>query len=88
MIFDSVKALTAEGFIGFKDIEYLFSSCSDVPFERGNYVVLYLKRNLPVFVKPGVGGFFKGENPNQPTAELFPDRHHPWCAAMRQNHSG
>jgi len=70
MIFDSIDALRAEGFMGFRNIGDLFLSCSGVPNERGNYIVLYLGGDYPKFVSKGVGGFFKGKDPNRPIAEL------------------
>jgi hypothetical protein len=70
MTFDSVDVLRAGGFSGFTKVRDLFRSCSNVPNERGNYLALYLDGNRPEFVPKGVGGFFKGKNPNVSTAEL------------------
>jgi hypothetical protein len=70
MEFNSVDELKANEFLGFKTIGDLFISCSDVSEERGNYLVLYLDNRRPEFVAKGVGGFFKGEDPNVPIREL------------------
>jgi len=70
MIFNSYDALKTEGFMGFRNIKDLFLNCSDVPNERGNYLVLYLGGDHPKFVPKGVGGFFKGKDPNRPIVEL------------------
>lgn len=70
MEFDSIDSLKTEGFLGFKNVRSLFMSCSDVPSERGVYIVLYLDKDHPEFVPKGVGGFFKGEDPNKSISEL------------------
>lgn len=65
MKFDLVESLEAEGFKGFKKVGDLFEDCSDVPKEKGVYLVLFLGRNRPDFRKESVGGYFKGKNPNK-----------------------
>lgn len=70
MRFDSVEALEAEKFEGFKQIGDLFKDHSSIPEERGNYLVLYLQGGQPEFIKPGVGGFFKNRDPNVETDKL------------------
>jgi len=70
MRFDSIDSLKAEGFVGFKRIGDLFQSCSDVPEERGVYLILYLSKSHPNFINPGVGGSHKGRNPNVSISEL------------------
>ena len=62
--------MRAEGFEGFKSVRELRLSRSDVPKEKGNYLVVYLGGNQPGFSKKGVGGFFKGRDPNVSFAEL------------------
>ena len=74
MRFDSVDSLRAEGFEGFKSVRELRLSCSDVSKEKGVYLVMYLGGNrpgfLPDFLPKGVGGFYKGKDPNVSFAEL------------------
>jgi len=70
MRFDSVDSLRAEGFEGFKSVRELTLGCSDVPKEKGNYLVLYLDGNKPGFLPKGIGGFFNGKDPNVSLAEL------------------
>jgi hypothetical protein len=69
--FDWIHSLKTEGFVEFRKVSDLFLNCSYVPNERGNYLVLYLNGNRPEFVPKGVGGFFKGKNPNVSIAELL-----------------
>jgi len=70
MTFNSSKALKAEGFSGFKKVGDLFLNSSSIPNERGNYLVLYLGGKRPEFIAKGVGGLFKGKNPNVSISEL------------------
>jgi len=72
MKFNSIQSLRAEGFVGFKNIKDLFASRSGIPEERGVYLVLYLNRNQPhpKFASKGVGGFFKGKDPNESVTVL------------------
>ena len=74
MRFDSVDSLRAEGFEGFKSVKELTQSCSDVSKEKGVYLVMYLGGNrpgfLPDFLPKGVGGFYKGDDPNGSLVEL------------------
>lgn len=70
MKFDSIDSLKAEGFLGFINLRSLSLCCSNVPNERGVYIVLYFGRNCPEFVPQGVGGLFKGKDPNKPVSEL------------------
>jgi hypothetical protein len=60
----SLAELKSVGFEGFRRIGDLFLSCFDVPDASGIYLVLYLNEDHPKFVSEGVGGFFKGRNPN------------------------
>ena len=70
MKFDSVDSLKVAGFVGFKSIKELINRWSDIPLDRGIYMVLYTGRNRPKFVVKGTGGFFEGKDPNVPVAEL------------------
>jgi hypothetical protein len=62
--FDNVDELRKAGFEGFKTIRELFLDNSELPQFKGVYLVLYLKNEIPEFLKIGTGGYFKGKNPN------------------------
>lgn len=70
MRFDSIDLLRKEGFEGFRSVKELNLGCSEISKEKGNYLVLYVKENHPDFLKKGVGGFFKGKDPNVSIDEL------------------
>lgn len=58
------KSLEANGFKGFKTVKSLIAeNYSSIPKVRGIYMLLKPSKN-PSFVKPGKGGFHKGEDPN------------------------
>jgi len=64
MDFNSLESINNEGFTGFKKTKELWLDKSCIPKERGVYFVLnpdYLNFS---FINPGVGGFFKGKDPN------------------------
>lgn len=56
-----------EGFIKVKDLRMDYSLIPDV---RGVYKVLNPKHKSPEYINPGVGGFFKGKDPNVPIEVL------------------
>jgi len=68
--FDSLAEIKSDGFVGFIKISDLFDDVTIVPDERGVYFILYLDSNPPQFSERGVGGFFKGKNPNVPLQYL------------------
>ncbi|OJI06268.1 hypothetical protein BK004_04725 [bacterium CG10_46_32] len=68
--FQSLNSLKKDGFLGFKKIGDLFKNCSNIPQERGIYLVLYTEKHYPKFIDPGKGGFYKGKNPNVLTSKL------------------
>jgi len=70
MTFNSLDNFKSDGFSGFKKVGDLFLNFSGVPNERGNYFVLYLGGKRPEFLSRGVGGFFKGKDPNVSIPEL------------------
>lgn len=67
---NNVEELKQVGFEGFKTISELFLNQSNIPNERGVYLVLYNSSDKPKFLSKGVGGFFKGKNPNVSIAAL------------------
>jgi len=56
-----------EGFIKVKDIRKNYSL---IPNVKGIYEVLNPDYKSPKYINPGVGGFFKGKDPNVPTELL------------------
>lgn len=70
MNFNNIGELKKNGFEGFKKISELFINQSSIPNERGVYLVLFNGKEKPKFMPKGVGGFFKGKNPNVSIQEL------------------
>ena len=63
--------LQAQGFDGFKTMgEMMDGARTQVPAQKGVYVVLRESESAPHFLPKGTGGFFKGKNPNVSIAEL------------------
>lgn len=62
--FSSIESLRASGFTGFQTVRELWADSSPIPREPGVYLVLRPDASSPRFLHPGVGGFFKGQNPN------------------------
>jgi hypothetical protein len=62
--FRTIEDIKQQGFQGFVKMEELMRDQSKIPDRSGVYMVLYLSEALPVFINPGTGGFFKGDNPN------------------------
>ena len=67
---DFIEELKAEGWQGFKNIAQLKSSVSEIPKTMGVYMVLRFSTEVPHYINPGTGGFFKGNDPNVPIEEL------------------
>ena len=67
--FNSIDSLKAEGFAGFASVAELWQDHSRIPREVGVYLVLNPNPGAG-FMAPGVGGFFKGKDPNVPVEEL------------------
>ena len=59
-----IEKLQKAGFTGFIDIKTLKETYSQLPREKGVYVVVRMSGSDPVFLEKGTGGFFKGKNPN------------------------
>jgi hypothetical protein len=70
MDFSSQAELEAAGFVGFVPIRELMDDDSPVPAAPGVYLVVRKGREPPSFVTRGIGGFFKGKDPNVDCAEL------------------
>lgn len=69
MDFNSITDIKENGFQGFKTIEELWDDSKCIPKVKGVYFVLN-KEFKSSFINPGVGGFFKGKDPNVSIQEL------------------
>ena len=58
------------GFKGFKPIHELMDDVSDVPSQKGIYMILRVAKSVPAFMEQGTGGFFKKKDPNVTVQEL------------------
>ena len=71
MNFKSIDDIHAGGFDGFVEISDLQkSNCSEVPDERGVYLVLRPNRTGPKFLERSTGGRFKGKDPKVEASKL------------------
>ena len=70
--FANISKSSPYGFCGFITVSALRQSdCREVPDEPGVYLVLWpWKDTDPKFLEPGIGGYFKGKNPNVCKDEL------------------
>jgi hypothetical protein len=69
MNFNNINSLGSEGFVGFKSVKELWKNKTCIPKIKGIYLVID-KIGTPDFIIPGVGGFFKGKDPNVSITEL------------------
>ena len=69
MNFNNIKDIEENGFFGFKTVEELWSDKESIPKIKGVYLVLNKELDSE-FIYPGVGGFFKGDDPNISIKEL------------------
>ena len=63
------EALIGDGFEGFISVKDLWIDKSMIPRQMGVYMVLNMESNVE-FINPGVGGFFKGKDPNVDIPQL------------------
>ena len=70
MNFNDTNDMKKNGFLGFKSVKELWVDKSSIPKSRGVYIVINPAYNKTEFINPGVGGFFKGKDPNISLAEL------------------
>ncbi len=68
--FNNIDELKKFGFIGFKSVDELNQNPNLLPTQMGVYLVLNMADQKVNFLPTGVGGFFKGKDPNLPIAEL------------------
>lgn len=64
MDFNSTDSLRVVGFWGLESVSSLWQDRSSIPKQIGVYMVLNPDPSNPQFILPGVGGFFKGRDPN------------------------
>ena len=69
MDFSNISNIKEKGFRGFNAIKSLWNDKTSIPKTKGVYLVLD-PNSKPDFINPGVGGFFKGNDPNVAIAEL------------------
>jgi len=69
-MFKSIESLKSHGFQGFHTVGELISNTDLIPAQKGVYCVLRTKDTPPEFLERGSGGYFKGNDPNVPLAEL------------------
>jgi len=70
MHFNDIEEIKSEGFSGFKTVRELWLDRSSIPKRKGVYLVINPNHSNVEFINPGVGGFFKGKNPNVSIADL------------------
>jgi len=70
MDFNSIEELKDNGFTGFKTVKELWRDKSCIPKTMGVYIVINPNYSNTKFINPGVGGFFKGKDPNVEIDEL------------------
>ena len=69
-MYKNLSSVKKAGFTGFKTVEQLWNDYSGIPSERGIYVILNPDCSQQKFLERGVGGFFKGKDPNVSLNEL------------------
>ncbi len=70
MNFNSISAIKKNGFKGFKTVQELWSNRESIPKEKGVYLIIDADPEHAEFLSQGVGGYFKGKNPNVSINEL------------------
>lgn len=68
--FNDIEKLKKSGFLGFKSVTELIADPNILPNQMGIYLVLNLSNKKPEFLTKGVGGFFKGKDPNISITDL------------------
>lgn len=70
MDFNNRKELEKNGFKGFITVSELWIDKSPIPKIKGVYLIIDPNFKNTDFLATGVGGFFKGKDPNVPIPEL------------------
>jgi hypothetical protein len=68
--FNDIEKLKKMGFSGFISVSELIADPNILPNEMGVYLVLNSTNKEVEFLTKGVGGFFKGKDPNISLTEL------------------
>lgn len=66
----SIQQIKQSGFTGFKTVAELWNDHSIIPNEKGIYVIINPDCSKNNFIPKGVGGFFKGKDPNLSVNDL------------------
>lgn len=69
MDFSSILDIEEHGFAGFVTVVSLWNDKACIPKTQGVYLVIDIN-GKPEFIDPGVGGFFKGKDPNVSVEQL------------------
>lgn len=69
MNFKNIEQIKEAGFTGFKTVRELSADSSEIPQERGIYLVLNPNQSNE-FLSVGCGGHFKGRDPNVSISKL------------------
>ncbi len=69
-MFQDLSKFKELGFSGFKTVEQLWNGLSDLPNERGIYIILNPDCTMKQFMVKGVGGYFKDKDPNISLSDL------------------
>lgn len=69
MDFSNFRDIEEHGYTGFVMVESLWNDKTCIPKTKGVYLVLD-PNGKSDFINPGVGGFFKGKDPNVSLSEL------------------
>ena len=64
MKFTNLNSIKEFGFLGFKSVSQLWLSHHEIPNEKGVYLILNTTPTKKYFLVKGVGGYFKGTDPN------------------------
>lgn len=70
MDFNDINSIKRNEFIGFRTVHELWSDMSCIPKIKGVYLIINPTSEKVEFINPGVGGFFKGKDPNVSISEL------------------
>src|SRR6185436_17638038 len=63
-MYQNVVSFKEAGFSGFVSINQLWNDPNSIPNEKGVYVILNPDSSKKQFLQTGVGGHFKGKDPN------------------------
>jgi hypothetical protein len=63
-MFQNLTTIKEAGFTGFKTVAQLWDDPSTIPNEKGVYMIWNPDCSKKQFMTKGVGGFFKGKDPN------------------------